>query len=184
MIYHWRDKTVKSYLGKYVPQDTTWGCAGCVLSHFSHVWLFVTSWTVAHHAPLSMEFSRQEYWYGLTFPPAKIFPTQGSKLRLMSLELASGFLTTSNIWEASVVKYLKSNNFWSFFLFVQICNAHELLSMLFSTLQYHHLKNQCRFLLFTQFCQSPWVNRHAGPVSEQVTCHLTFREWRKLFATE
>ena len=29
----------------------------------------VTSWTVAHQAPLSMEFSRQEYWSGLPFPP-------------------------------------------------------------------------------------------------------------------
>ena len=29
---------------------------------------FVTTWTVAHHAPLCMEFSRQEYWSGLPFP--------------------------------------------------------------------------------------------------------------------
>ena len=35
----------------------------------SHVWLFVTPWTVAHHAPLSMRFSRQESWSGLPFPP-------------------------------------------------------------------------------------------------------------------
>ena len=34
----------------------------------SHVWLFVTPWTVAYKAPLSMEFSRQEYWCGLPFP--------------------------------------------------------------------------------------------------------------------
>ena len=32
------------------------------------VWLFVTPWTVAHQAPPSMEFSRQEYWTGLPFP--------------------------------------------------------------------------------------------------------------------
>ena len=32
---------------------------------FSHVWLFATIWTVAHQAPLSMGFSRQEYWSGL-----------------------------------------------------------------------------------------------------------------------
>ena len=38
------------------------------LSHFSHVRLFVTPCTVAHRAPLSMEFSRQEYWSGLPFP--------------------------------------------------------------------------------------------------------------------
>ena len=33
----------------------------CVLSLFSHVWLFVALWTLAHQAPLSMRFSRQEY---------------------------------------------------------------------------------------------------------------------------
>ena len=36
----------------------------------SRVWLFATPWTVAHQAPLSMEFSRQEYWSGLPFPSA------------------------------------------------------------------------------------------------------------------
>ena len=39
-----------------------------VLSHFSHVWLCVTLWTVAHQAPLSMEFSMQEYWSELPRP--------------------------------------------------------------------------------------------------------------------
>ena len=34
----------------------------------SRVWLFVTPWTVDHQAPLSMRFSRQEYWSGLPFP--------------------------------------------------------------------------------------------------------------------
>ena len=38
-----------------------------VLSWFSRVWLFVTLWTVAHQALLSMGFSRQEYWSGLSF---------------------------------------------------------------------------------------------------------------------
>ena len=38
----------------------------------SHVWLLAAPWTVTHQAPLSMRFSRQEYWTGL------IFPTQGS----------------------------------------------------------------------------------------------------------
>jgi len=39
-----------------------------VLSCFSHVWVFVTLWTVVHQAPLSMGPSRQEYWSGLPFP--------------------------------------------------------------------------------------------------------------------
>ena len=34
----------------------------------SHVRLFATPWTIAYQAPLSMEFSRQEYWSGLPFP--------------------------------------------------------------------------------------------------------------------
>ena len=34
----------------------------CVLGHFSHVQLLVTLWTTAHQTPLSMEFSKQEYW--------------------------------------------------------------------------------------------------------------------------
>ena len=40
----------------------------CVLNHLSSVWLFMTPWAVAHQAPLSMGFSRQEYWSGLLFP--------------------------------------------------------------------------------------------------------------------
>ena len=39
-----------------------------MLSRFSRIGLFVTPWTVAHQAPLSMGFSRQEYWSGLPFP--------------------------------------------------------------------------------------------------------------------
>ena len=40
----------------------------CMLNRFSHVRLCVTPWTAVHQAPLSMEFSRQEYWSGLPFP--------------------------------------------------------------------------------------------------------------------
>ena len=39
-------------------------CVWCVLSH---VQLFATPWTVTHQPPLSMEFSRQEFWSGLPF---------------------------------------------------------------------------------------------------------------------
>ena len=49
-------------------KNTGVGCHSlCVLSWFSHVWLFMTLWTVALQAPLSMRFSRQEYWSGLPF---------------------------------------------------------------------------------------------------------------------
>ena len=51
----------------------------CMPSHFSHVWLFATPWTVAHQAPPSMEFSRQEYWSGLPCPPPGDLPDPGIK---------------------------------------------------------------------------------------------------------
>ena len=55
------------------------------LLHFSGFQLFATVWTVAHWPPLSMGFSRQEYWSGLLCPSPGIFLTQGSNLRLLSL---------------------------------------------------------------------------------------------------
>ena len=45
----------------------------------SPVQLFATPRTVAHQAPLSMGFSRQEYWNGLTFPPLEDLPDPGIK---------------------------------------------------------------------------------------------------------
>ena len=72
-----------------------------MLSHFGRVRLFATSWTVACQAPLSMGFSRQEYWRGLPFPPPGDLPDSGIKpASLVSLELAGRFFTTSATWEA------------------------------------------------------------------------------------
>ena len=54
----------------------------CVLSH---VQVFATLWTTAHQAPLSMGFSRQQYWSGLHVLLQGIFPTQGSNPHLLCL---------------------------------------------------------------------------------------------------
>ena len=63
-----------------------------VLSRLIHVRLFTTPWTVAHQSPLSMGFSRQEYWSGLPFPPPGDLPNPGIELVfLMSPALAGGF---------------------------------------------------------------------------------------------
>ena len=76
----------------------------CVLSHFSHVRLFVTPWTVAHQAPLSMGFSRQEYWSGLPCCPPGDRPSPGIKPEsLLSPALANRFFTTSAPCEAPIV---------------------------------------------------------------------------------
>ena len=53
-----------------------WPATG-MRSCFSRVRPFVTLWTVAHQAPLSMGFSRQGYWSGLPCPPPGALPSQG-----------------------------------------------------------------------------------------------------------
>ena len=45
----------------------------------SHVRLFATPWTVAHQAPPSMGFPRQEYWSGLPFPATGDLPDPGTE---------------------------------------------------------------------------------------------------------
>ena len=57
----------------------------CVVSRFSRVWLFTTPWTIAHQAPLSMGFSRQEHWSGLLCPPPGDLPDPGSNSPLLHL---------------------------------------------------------------------------------------------------
>ena len=58
----------------------------------SHVQLFVTSWTVIHQTPLSVEFSKQEDWSGLPFPSPRDLPGRG--IKPMSPALADGFFIT------------------------------------------------------------------------------------------
>ena len=75
----------------------------CVCSVLSHVQFFAASWTGARQAPLSMEFSRQEYWSGLPFPIPRDLPNPG--VEPMSPALAGGFFTTSTTWEAFPFKF-------------------------------------------------------------------------------
>ena len=71
-----------------------------VLSHFSHVRLFVRLWTAVCQAPLSMGFFRQGYQSGLSFPPPRDLPDPGIEpMSLRSPALASGFFTTSSTQE-------------------------------------------------------------------------------------
>ena len=77
----------------------------CVLSRVC-VQPFVTPWIISCQAPLSMGFSRQEYWSGLPCPPPGDLPDPGIKpVPLASPALAGGFFTTSATWEAPVIIY-------------------------------------------------------------------------------
>ena len=74
-----------------------------MLSHFSCVWLFVILWTRACQAPLSMGFSRQEYWSGFPCPPPGHLPDpEIEAVSLMFPALAGGFFTTRAAWEAQI----------------------------------------------------------------------------------
>ena len=60
---------------------------GC--ESLSQVQIFATPWTVAHQAPLSMGFSRQEYWNGLPFPSPANLPDPGIEPRSPALQVDS-----------------------------------------------------------------------------------------------
>ena len=88
-----------TYMGAYIiikslgRHETLMSSNGhCMLSC---VWHFATIWTVGHQAPVSMEFSRQKYWSGLSFPTPGELPDPGMEPpSLMDPALAGGFLTT------------------------------------------------------------------------------------------
>ena len=90
-------------VGDARPGTTLWA-RECVISRFSCVWLFATPWTVAHQAPLSIGFSRQEYWTGLPCPPPGDLPNPGIQPKsLVSPALAGEFFTTSPTWQAHIL---------------------------------------------------------------------------------
>ena len=79
-----------------------------VISRFHPVQLFAAQWTVPHQAPLSMGFSRQEYWSGLPCPPPEDLPDPGIEpMSLTSPAWAGRFFTTSATWEAPLYIYLQ-----------------------------------------------------------------------------
>ena len=75
----------------------------CEISGFSHVWLCRTA---AHQAPLSVEFSRQEYWSGLPCPLPGDLPGGIKPVFLTSPALAVRFFTTNVSWEAQNNRHL------------------------------------------------------------------------------
>ena len=78
-----------------------------MLSHSVGSDFFATPWTVAHQAPLSMGFPRQEYWCVLQLPTPGDLRNPGIKpISLEFPELAEGFFTTSTTWEDYIMHKL------------------------------------------------------------------------------
>ena len=78
---------------------------GDVVQSLSRVQLFATPWTVARQVPLSMEFSRQEYWRGLPFPSAEDLPNPG--IKPMSPALGSRFFNHCTTYYAPPIHTLE-----------------------------------------------------------------------------
>ena len=92
----------------------------CVLSQFSRVWLSATPWTIARQAPLSIGFSRQKYWKGLSYPSPGDLPNPGIEPEsLESPALAGEFFTSSASWIISpyICFYKRIQNHVSYICF-------------------------------------------------------------------
>ena len=88
--------TLEGRDGRHTTKAVIYLLAACMLSHsiMSHS---ATPWTAAHQAPLPMEFSRQEYWSGLPFPPPRDLSNPGIEhASLASPTLADRFFLTES----------------------------------------------------------------------------------------
>ena len=98
----------------------------CVLSRFSCVWLFTTLWTIAHQAPLSMGFSRQEYWSGLPCPSPGDLPSPGTdpaSLCLLHWQVSSLPITPPATPDMAVI-FLVLDAIWLFqFSIIFLCDS-------------------------------------------------------------
>ena len=143
----------------------------------SRVWFFVTLWTEACQAPLSMEFSRQEDWSGLPFPTPGDLPKPGIEpASLASLVLADGFFTAASHMHihthmrrtTRLCGYSKVNAF---------CNA---MNCYWSLLRARHYSRSCSFLGSTLLLITQWFLIHLLSWFSITKCNYLFWwQWLK-----
>ena len=93
-----------------------------MLSRFSCVWVFATLWTIACQAPLSMGFSRQEYWSGLPFSPPGDLPDPGIECGSPASQ-ADDLLT--ELWGNCHI--LEKFYFWVYTQKIEKCSCEEMI---------------------------------------------------------
>ena len=123
----------------------------CMLSRFSHVWLFATLWTSlgALQAPLSMGFSRQEYWGGLPCPPPGHLPDPGTELAsLKSSALGSLPLTPAG-------KLVVRTHISPFFGFPSFLGHHRALSKFLKLYSWFSLVIYFRYNINSVYTSTP-----------------------------
>ena len=120
-----KEKKKKNPVKLLVPCSTLVNLLCFELSHFSRVWLCATLWAATHQAPLSMGFSRQEYWSGLPCPPSGDLPNSGTE----PWSPGSEFFT---VWDMRTqnILFLFSNRKWKSWDISIMSNAYDISSQL------------------------------------------------------
>ena len=122
----------------------------------SSVQLFVTPWTVAYQAPLSMEFSRQEYWSGLPFPSPGALPDPGIELGTPALQ-ADALLSDPPQFGFSLI--LKSV---IFIIFIRKCSLSNICGGERTKLSQREKLSCCgQWISPSVSCGCTWLTRHA-----------------------
>ena len=139
-----------------------------MLNHFSCDPLFVILGTVAHQAPLSMGFSKQEYWSGLPCPPPGDLPDPGIEpMSLTSPALAGRLFATRATWEAP---QFCSAYFNSICDYQQIQYAHTLLP------KYFFSNTPENFFTANQALRFPFISLTCTSAISKGTFSLTFNK--------
>ena len=132
------------------------------MKSISRIWLFATPWTVARQAPLSMGFSRQEYWSGLPFPfpfPGDL-PNPGIKPKSPALQadaLISEPPGKPHIVSWEVVKpHRRFKVTWKDRNEVTLC----LCPLLMHVQHNDYTTEQCKSVNQNHMCQHKWTREH------------------------
>ena len=158
----------------------------CTLICFSCVQLCVTPWTVAHQAPLSMGFSRQEHWSGLPFPLPGDLPNPGIEpASLASPALAGGFFTTALPGKPWAGTGSQTNPDWTttcdaavlyYWLVKIVCFRHQT----WGRQHYHYVMNVKSFTYILAKLEDQPISVAAwkvGGLIGKVTLSLTRKHW-------
>ena len=83
--------------------------------------LCATPWTLAHQAPLSMEFSRQEYWSGLPFHTSEDLLDPGIKSTLLASPAWTGGLFTTVPPGKPICVHINTHNIYNIYMYIHTC---------------------------------------------------------------
>jgi len=126
-------------------------------------------WTVAHQAPLSMGFSRQEYWRGLLFPPLGDLPDPGVELASLNVSCV-GRQVCILVSPGKSVHILRNGRLiTSFFFFFHFkrhfkTDIHQMFTMCLSVVSTEHEQRS--------YNQTSWVESQALPRDLCLSSHL------------